>query len=62
LSDALAGKYGRDAIDNFVHRFVRPHGLNMPVAPRVADAIEGLAATHVTADSVRLKPDATSVT
>jgi hypothetical protein len=26
-----------------VHRFVRPHGLTVPVAPRVADAIEGLA-------------------
>jgi hypothetical protein len=52
LSDALAGKYGRDAIDNFVCRFVRPHGLKVPVAPRVADAIEGLAAMHVTTDSV----------
>ena len=54
LSDALAGKYGRDAIDNFVCRFVRPHGLKTPVAPRVADALEGLAAMHVTANSVRL--------
>jgi hypothetical protein len=61
LSDALAGKYGRDAIDAFVQRFVRPHGLNVPVAPRVADAIEALAATHETADSVRLKPDTTNV-
>jgi hypothetical protein len=52
LSEALAGKYGRDAIDNFVCRFVRPHGLEVPVAPRVADAIEGLAAMHVTTDSV----------
>jgi len=49
LSDALAGKYGRDVMDAFVRRFVRPHGLNLPVAPRVADAIEALAATHVTA-------------
>jgi hypothetical protein len=65
LSDALAGKYGRDAMDAFVRRFVRPHGVDVPVAPRVADAIEALAATHETAgrdtDSVRLKPDATGV-
>ena len=66
LSDALAGKYRRDAIDEFVQRFVRPHGLNVPVAPRLADAIEALAATHETAigretDSVRLKPDTTGV-
>jgi hypothetical protein len=43
LSDALAGRYERARIDTFVHRFVRPHGLTVPVAPRVADAIEGLA-------------------
>jgi hypothetical protein len=40
--------------------------LNVPVAPRLADAIEALAATHETAigretDSVRLKPDTTGV-
>jgi len=61
LSDALAGKYRRDTIDAFVQRFVRPHGLNVPVAPRLADAIEALAATHETAidretDSVRVGP------
>jgi hypothetical protein len=61
LSDALAGKYGRDVIDAFVQRFVRPHGLNVPVAPRVADAIEALATSHVVADPVRLKPDTTGV-
>jgi hypothetical protein len=60
LSDALAGTYGRDAIAAFVQRFVRPHGLDMPVAPRVADAIEALAATHE-ADAVQLKPDTTGV-
>lgn len=59
LSDALAGRYGRDAIDAFVQRFVRPHGLDVPVAPRVADAIEALAATHQStsrreADPVRI--------
>jgi hypothetical protein len=66
LSDALAGKYGREAMDAFVQRFVRPHGLSVPVAPHVADAIEALAATHETtngrdSDSVRLKPDTTGV-
>jgi hypothetical protein len=49
LSDALAGKYGRDVMDAFVQRFVRPHGLTVPVSPRVADAIEALAAMHDTA-------------
>jgi hypothetical protein len=61
LSGALAGRYGRDTIDAFVHSFVRPHGLSVPVAPRVADAIEQLASTHEAAESVRLKPDTTNV-
>ena len=61
LSDALAGRYSRDDIVGFVQRFVRPHGLNAPVAPRVADAIEALATSHAIADSVRLKPDTTTV-
>ena len=61
LSDALAGRYERARLDAFVHRFVRPHGLATPVAPLVADAIEGLATTHVRAGSVRLKPDTTNV-
>jgi hypothetical protein len=43
LSDALAERYERARIGAFVHRFVRPHGLAVPVAPIVADAIEGLA-------------------
>ncbi len=43
LSAALAGRYERARLDAFVHRFVRPHGLATPVAPLVADAIEGLA-------------------
>ena len=61
LSDALAGRYSRDDIVGFVQRFVRPHGLNAPVAPRVADAIEALAASHESLDAVRLKPDTTTV-
>jgi len=46
LSDALAGRYDRPAIDAFVQRFVRPFGLSTPASPRVADAIETLAARH----------------
>ena len=42
LAAAVAGNYDRAAIANFVQRFVRPHGLDQPVAPRVADAIETL--------------------
>ena len=66
LSDALAGRCGRAAIDAFVQRFVRPHGLSVPVSPLVADAIEALAATREDArdrkrSSVRLKPDTTGV-
>ncbi len=45
LSAALAGRYDRAAIDAFVGRFVRPRGMNVPVAPIVADAIEALAST-----------------
>lgn len=44
LSDALAGRFDRAALEAFVQKFVRPHGLNVPVSPIVADAIEGLAA------------------
>lgn len=43
LSDALAGRFSRAAIEGFVRRFVRPRGLNLEVAPIVADAIESLA-------------------
>jgi hypothetical protein len=42
LSAALAGGFDRSRIDAFVQRFVRPRGLNVPVAPLVADAIEAL--------------------
>jgi hypothetical protein len=43
LSEALAGSGDRSRIRAFVQRFVRPHGLDVPVAPLVADAIEALA-------------------
>jgi len=43
LSDALAGRCDRAAIDAFMKRFVRPSGLHVPVSPLVADAIEALA-------------------
>jgi hypothetical protein len=44
LSAALAGEYDRAAIERFVQKFVRPHGVDRPVAPIVADAIESLLA------------------
>jgi hypothetical protein len=43
VSRALAGDGDRAAIASFVRRFVRPHGLDTPVAPMLADAIEALA-------------------
>lgn len=47
LSAALAGGYDRSQISAFVERFVRPRGLNVAVAPIVADAIEALGSvTH----------------
>jgi hypothetical protein len=45
LSAVLAGHDVRKRLEVFVHRFVRPHGLDVPVAPIVADAIEALART-----------------
>ena len=48
LAAALAGRDDRTRIGIFVRRFVRPHGLDVPVAPIVADAIEALAVTHDT--------------
>jgi hypothetical protein len=44
LSAALAGDFDRAAIERFVQKFVRPHGVDRPVAPIVADAIESLLA------------------
>jgi hypothetical protein len=34
----------REAIESFLRRFVRPHGLEQPATPVLADAIEALAA------------------
>ena len=42
LSAALAGQYDRGVLASFVQRFVRPSGLDVPVAPLVADAVESL--------------------
>ena len=42
LSDALAGKYDAGALDAFLRSFVRPNGIDTPVSPQVADAIEAL--------------------
>ena len=46
LSEALARGGDRRAIDRFVQKFVRPLGLDVPVAPLVADAIEQLVAVR----------------
>jgi len=42
LSEALAGNDDRAARERFVRGFVRPNGLDHPVSPLVADAIEAL--------------------
>ncbi len=56
LSAALAGEYDRAAIASFVQRFVRPHGLDVPVAPRVADAIESLLSLRSAPPSMAAAP------
>jgi hypothetical protein len=43
LSEALTGNYDRAALESFLRAFVRPSGLDVPVSPIVADAIEALA-------------------
>jgi hypothetical protein len=42
LSDAIAGRYDAAALEHFLRNFVRPNGLETPVSPIVADAIESL--------------------
>jgi hypothetical protein len=42
LAAALAGDFDRAALRTFVRTFVRPKGLDHPVSPLVADAIEAL--------------------
>jgi len=43
LADAVAGRYDEERIRRFVQKFVRPAGLDTPVAPLMADAIEKMA-------------------
>jgi hypothetical protein len=43
LAAAVAGDYDAAAIRAFVHTFLRPLGLDQPVAPIMADAIEAAA-------------------
>jgi hypothetical protein len=43
LERALAGDYDREAITRFCETFVRPRGLDRPVAPLLADEIVALA-------------------
>jgi hypothetical protein len=46
LSNAVAGRTDRAAIDRFLRQFVRPHGVGAPVSPILADAIEACAAVR----------------
>ena len=39
LSAGLAGDFDADGLKAFIQRFVRPHGLDTPVAPLMAEAI-----------------------
>ncbi len=43
LADAVAGRYDEERIRRFVQSFVRPAGLDIPVTPLMADAIETMA-------------------
>jgi hypothetical protein len=47
LADALDGNVDRAALTSFLSAFVRPHGLDVPVSPIVADAVAGFAASTV---------------
>jgi hypothetical protein len=47
LAHALTGKVDTSATRSFVQRFVRPHGVERPVAPILTEAIEALAAPAV---------------
>ena len=51
LSEALAGRYDRAALESFVQSFVRPSGLDRPASPLVADAIDELVAMRAGASS-----------
>jgi len=50
LAAAVAGHYDPEMIRGFVRDFLRPHGLDRPVTPIVADAIENAARPSTTAD------------
>lgn len=57
LSDVLAGRYDSAAIAAFVKRFVRPLGLEQPVSPILADAIEAATARTTPATVASLTSD-----
>jgi hypothetical protein len=44
LERGVAGEYDREAVRRFCETFVRPHGLDRPVAPIVAEQLVALAA------------------
>ena len=45
LAAGLSGRFDRGAIRTFIRDFVRPHGLEQPAAPLLADDIEAWANT-----------------
>jgi hypothetical protein len=45
LARAVEGNYDASGIRRFIEEFLRPRGIDRPVVPIMADAIEGLAAS-----------------
>lgn len=43
LAAAVSGDYDPGTIRNFIEKFLRPHGIDRPATPRMAEAIEGFA-------------------
>ena len=58
LSDALAGRADLGATHAFVRRFVRPLGVDRPVAPILAEAIEDVARPYFDSPSSRVSAPA----
>ena len=58
LAAGLSGRVDQDHVRTFIERFVRPHGLDTPVAPLLAEAIAEWARQAV-ADRPRTPPAAT---
>jgi hypothetical protein len=56
LSAALRGEYDRAAIHNFLGNFVRPLGIERPVSPILADAIESLGTVGISPATAAAAP------